>query len=260
MYYHTRVHYRSGSLGLAKHRTGAPSAAYVFPDLKATQEVSWLCVLDLGEWEMQPIVWHSPAHLKRAARWNEVEPCPCAAAKLGPPVHVLEGAAREVLFKLPLAPLLQLGDIIGVSILQGNNLLDAERLLRKHILKPDDRDLLPILAMRMLTPLQDTVQVLEAEEFRANLDASDLKELDKFKEDLAVEKKRRKSFEESFAGLGRQHRAEAQTSTSSSNSLPAASGRGSGRGSGSGSGSGRGRGRGRPKAVCQGASKVIACP
>ena len=40
-------------------------ATYFFPGPKATHEdVSWLCVLDLSEWEMQPIVWHSPAHLK----------------------------------------------------------------------------------------------------------------------------------------------------------------------------------------------------
>ena len=107
---------------------------------------------------------------------------------------LLEGAAREAFFKLPLAPLLQLGDIIGVHILQGTSLFDTVRLLCKHSLKLDDGELLPILGRRMLTPLEDTIQVFEAEEFRANLDASDLKELDKFKEDWVVEKKH-KSFD-----------------------------------------------------------------
>ena len=192
---------------------------YFFPDLHADdQAVQWLVVLKLEDWEMQPIAWHSPAHLKVASHWQGGS-FPCAAAKSGDPVPLVVGAARDAFFKLSQAPLQQLASILGVHIREGSNLFDIVCQLCKHVLGVGEACLVPILGKRMLKPLDDTIEVFDDEEFRANIDASDLKELDKFKTDWKVGKKSMKTFEENFGRLCRKHRASSTGPSSSSTAI-----------------------------------------
>ena len=211
---------------------------FFFPDLQADHDaVEWLVVLDLGEWQMQPIAWHSPAHLRVAANWKGL-PFPSAAAATGDPVSLVVGAAQSAFFQLPKAFLDQIGSILGAGIREGSSLFETLHQLCRHVLKQEDKDLVPILGKRMLKPLDDTIQVFDDEEFRANIDASDLREVDKFRDDLKAGRKSVASFEESFGSLCRKHGATSSAAASSGSSAPPGQ---------ADSGRGKGKGRGRPR-------------
>ena len=193
---------------------------FFFPDLQADYgAVEWLVVLDLGEWQMQPIAWHSPAYLGVAANWKAL-PFPSAAAATGDPVSLVVGAAQSEPFQLPKVFLDQIGSILGAGIKEGSSLFETFHQLCRHVLQLEDKDLVPILGKRTLKPLDDTIQVFDGEELRANIDASGPRDVDKFRDDLKAGRKSVASSEGSFGSLCRKHGATSSAAASSGSSTP----------------------------------------
>jgi len=140
------------------------------------QHLQWLIVFKLAEWETRTLSWHSPVWAKLSS--GEFSG-PSAVTLLATPgvVSLLEFAARNCFWDIPVAGLKQLASIVGIAC-EGSTLLPLLRGMVTQLL-PDlsEEEVLEILELRLkLNQPEEASDFLKTDAVRECLAASDQKE------------------------------------------------------------------------------------